>query len=277
MEQEKQGGSLIALITDFGNKDYFIGVIKGVIKQINPAAEIIDVANDIPSYSLLPASFVVEQTYRFFPPATIFLVVVDPGVGTQRKILLVEYEDRYFIGPDNGVLTPVLHKEGKTVSVLDNKKYFLIQGHSTFEARDKMAPVAAYLTLGIDPREIASPAPPNLHERGYTLNSDYFPTPSANGIKGRIVYIDKFGNIITNVTADFLFTALENSGFSKFKVELNGKEITAVYDTYGNVGTDTEPFMLIGSHQNLEIALNQQSAASILNAEIGQNIFIEFY
>ncbi|MDQ1355088.1 MAG: hypothetical protein QG657_5397, partial [Acidobacteriota bacterium] len=179
MEQKKQGGSHIALITDFGNKDYFIGVMKGVIKQINPAADIIDVANDIPSYSLLPASFVVEQTYRFFPPGTIFLVVVDPGVGTQRKILLVEYEGRYFIGPDNGVLTPILHKDEKTVSVLDKEKYFLIHGHSTFEARDKMAPVAAYLTLGIDPREIANLLPPYLHVQGYILNPDYFPAPSA--------------------------------------------------------------------------------------------------
>lgn len=275
--EEKRGGGLIALITDFGNKDYFIGVMKGVIKQINPAAEIIDVANDIPSYNLLPASFVVEQAYRFFPPGSVFLVVVDPGVGTQRKILLVEYEGRYFIGPDNGVLTPILRKEEKTVSVLDNEKYFLIHGHSTFEARDKMAPVAAYLTQGVDPREIALFLPNHSHDRGYVLNPDYFPTLSANTIRARVVYIDKFGNIITNVSADFLFTALETCGLSKFKVELNGKEIKAVYNTYDHAGTGAEPFMLIGSHQNLEIAVNQQSAASILNVETGQEILIQFY
>lgn len=275
--EEKQDRSLIALITDFGNKDYFIGVMKGVIKQINPGAEIIDIANDIPSYSLLPASFVVEQAYRFFPPLTIFLVVVDPGVGTQRKILLVEYDNRYFIGPDNGLLTPILSKEEKTVFVLENEKYFLIRGHSTFEARDKMAPAAAYLTRGIDPREMATPLPPHLHNRGYVLNPDYFPTLSANNIQGRIVYIDKFGNIVTNIYADFLFNALETSGLFQFKTMLNGKEIKALYDTYEQAGTGIEPFMLIGSHQNLEIALNRQSAASILNVEIGQKVFIEFY
>ncbi len=275
--EEKQGGGLIALITDFGNKDYFIGVMKGVIKQINPAAEIIDIANDIPSYNLLSASFVVEQSYRFFSPGSVFLVMVDPGVGTQRKILLVKYVGRYFICPDNGVLTPILQKEEKTVSVLDNENYFLIRGHSTFEARDKMAPVAAYLTRGVDPREIASLLPDHSHDRGYVLNPDYFPTLSANTIRARIVYIDKFGNIISNVSADFLFTALESSGLSKFKVELNGKEITAVYDTYGHAGTGTEPLILIGSHQNLEIALNRQSAASILKVEIGQEIVVQFY
>lgn len=275
--EEKRNSGLIALITDFGNKDYFIGVMKGVIKQINPAAEIIDIVNDIPSYNLLPASFVVEQAYRFFPPASIFLVVVDPGVGTQRKILLVEYAGRYFIGPDNGVLTPILQKEEKTISILDNEKYFLIRGHSTFEARDKMAPAAAYLTRGVDPREMATLLPLHLHDRGYVLNPDYFPTLSENTIRARIVYIDKFGNIITNVTADFLFTALETSGLSKFKVELNGKQITAFYDAYGHAGTGTEPFMLMGSHQNLEIAVNQQSAASILNAETGQETVVQFY
>jgi S-adenosylmethionine hydrolase len=275
--EEKRDGGLIALITDFGNKDYFIGVMKGVIKQINPGAETIDIANDIPSYNLLPASFVVEQTHRFFPPAAIFLVVVDPGVGTHRKILLVEHDGRFFIGPDNGVLTPILTKEEKTVFMLDNEKYFLIRGHSTFEARDKMAPAAAYLTRGVDPGEMATRLSPHLHDRAYVLNPDYFPTLSENNIQARIVYIDKFGNVVTNIKADFLFNTLEASGFFQFKTVLNGKEIKVFHDTYEQAGTGIEPFMLIGSHQNLEIALNRQSAASILNVEIGQKIFIEFY
>jgi len=93
---------ICGLITDFGNKDYFIGVMKGVMKKITPGIEVIDISNDIPSYSLLPAAFTIDQSYRYFPVSTVFLVVVDPGVGTERKILLVEYDNRYFIGPDNG-------------------------------------------------------------------------------------------------------------------------------------------------------------------------------
>jgi S-adenosylmethionine hydrolase len=264
----KHPNRICGLITDFGNKDYFIGTLKGVIKKINPNAEIIDISNDIPSYNILPASFTIDKTYPFFPLETIFLVVVDPGVGTHRKILLVEYENRFFIAPDNGVLTPILQKKEKIVAAIDNKNYFLIDTHSTFEARDKMAPAAAFLSHGIDPREMTSPIP------GFILNPDYFPIPSTHCIEARIVYIDKFGNLMTNVTETLLFEALEKSGLSRFKVELNSKEIKAFYDTYGHAGT--EPFMLIGSHQNLEIAINQDSAASALGARIGQKILIKF-
>ena len=116
----KIGKRICGLITDFGNKDYFIGTLKGVIKNINPDVEVIDISNDIPSYNILPASFTIDKTYPYFPVETIFLVVVDPGVVTQLKFLLVEYDNRFFIAPDNGVLTPILQKEEKTVGAIDN-------------------------------------------------------------------------------------------------------------------------------------------------------------
>ena len=266
----KKQKPICGLITDFGNKDYFIGVMKGLIKKINPDAEVIDISNDIPSYSLLPASFTIEQAYRFFPAGAIFLVVVDPGVGTERNILLVEYDDRFFIAPDNGVLTPILQEKEKTVFVLDNKNYFLIDGVSTFEARDKMAPAAAFLSRGVDPQAMGS----LLLGSEFVLNPDYFPSQLGNSIKARIVYIDKFGNIMTNVSEDFLFDALEASGFSKFKTVLNNREIKHFHKTYGHA--DAGPFMLIGSHQNLEIAINQNSAAAVLDAKIGREVVIEF-
>jgi hypothetical protein len=257
------------LITDFVTKDYFIGTMKGVMKKINPEIEIIDIANDIPSYSLMAASFVIDKTYRFFADFTIFLVVVDPGVGTNRRILLVQHENRYFIGPDNGVLTPILQQEKAAVSVLDNEAFFLIHGYSTFEARDKMAPAAAYLSAGIDPQELSSPVVDVI------LNPGYIPESSGNEITASIVYIDKFGNIISNVTRDFLFAALAGSGHETFKAEINGREITEFFGTYARAGPG--PFMLIGSHGNLEIAVNQDSAATLLNARIGREIGIIFY
>lgn len=256
------------LITDFGNKDYFIGTMKGVMKQINPGIEIIDIANDIPSYSIMAASFVIEKTYCFFPGAAIFLVVVDPGVGTRRSILLVKQGEQYFIAPDNGVLTPILQMAGTEVSVLDNNKYFLVSGISTFEARDKMAPAAAYLSAGIDPGELSSPT------TDFITNPGYYPTKEGNEIAAKVAYIDKFGNIMTNVAQDFLFAALDESGQEGFKAELGGKEIRAFFDTYALAGS--EPFMLIGSHQNLEIALNRDSAAAHLGARIGQEVRITF-
>lgn len=254
------------LITDFGNKDYFIGTMKGVMKKINPSIEIIDIANDIPSYNIMPASFVIDKTFPFFPDFTIFLVVVDPGVGTGRPILLARRGSRYFIAPDNGVLTPVLKQEDTEVSVIDNEKYFLIHGQSTFEARDKMAPAAAFLSAGIDPKELSSPA------AGFISNPDYYPEKTKHSITGRIVYIDKFGNIMTNVTRDYLFAALDEAGAEAFKSELSGKEIKGFYSTYAEAGKD--PFMLVGSHENLEIAVDQGSAATLLDARIGQQIKI---
>jgi len=262
---------ICGLITDFGNTDYFVGVMKGVMKAITPGIEVIDISNDIPSYGILPASFAIDKTYRYFPAGTVFLVVVDPGVGTGRRILLVEHENRYFIGPDNGVLTPVLAKEQEIVGVLDNKKYFLIAGTSTFEARDKMAPAAAYLAGGVDPREIAS------FTAEFILNPGYFPTLTGKTIEARVVYIDKFGNIMTNVTREFLFDAMKKCGDPGFKVAIGGQELERYYEAYGFAGTEPGPFMLIGSHGNLEIAMNMKPAASALEASLGQEVQVTFY
>jgi len=259
----------IALITDFGSGDYFVGVLKGVIKKINPEVEILDISNDIASYNILSAAFIVEKSFRYFPGGTIFLVVVDPGVGSERKILLIKYNNYYFIAPDNGVLTPILDKKDKIVRIIENKKYFLINGYSTFEARDKMAPVAAYISAGIDIKEMTTKT------SEYVLNSDYFPKKSIDSIEGRIVYIDKFGNIITNIAKDLLLNTLKKSGFSKFILEINRREIKIYQKSYSD-GSE-EPFMLIGSHGNLEIAMNKNSAASNINANLNQKFIIKFY
>ena len=259
----------IALITDFGNRDYFVGVLKGVIKKINPEVEILDISNDIPSYNILSASFVIEKSFNYFPAGTIFLVVVDPGVGSERKILFVTYNNYYFIAPDNGVLTPILNKKDKIVRIIDNKRYFLINGYSTFEARDKMAPVAAYISAGVDIKEITTKT------SEYVLNSDYFPKKSIDSIEGRIIYIDKFGNIITNITKDLLFDAQKESGFSKFMLEIDRREIKTFKRSYSD-GSE-EPFMLIGSHGNLEIAMNKNSAANSINVNLNQKFIIKFY
>jgi len=266
---------ILGLITDFGTRDYFIGVMKGVIKKIAPSAEVIDICNDIPSYSTLPACFALDKSHQYFPDYTIFLVVVDPGVGTERNILLVEHNNQFFIGPDNGVLTPILRKKEKTAAVVDSKKYFLISGCSTFEARDKMAPTAAYLAIGLEPQKLSSPV------SEFIINKDYFPSRSRStgAINARIVYIDKFGNLMTNLTREFLLDAQEASGLSRFKVTIGGKEITRYYETYGKAGKDTdeEPFMLMGSHRNLEIAVNRRSACLALDAVIGQKVGVTFY
>jgi S-adenosylmethionine hydrolase len=264
-----ESSRICGMITDFGNQDYFIGTLRGVMKKINPFIDVVDITNDIPSYQILPACFVIEQTYPYFPKGSIFLVVVDPGVGTSRRILLVKQDGYFFIAPDNGVLTPILLKKEKRVSQLNNSDYFLIEGNSTFEARDKMAPVAAYLSGGVDPKEMSTPTDE------YILAQDYHPLLTGRTIKAKVAYIDKFGNVMTHVSENFLKHSLKESGLSHFKVEINGKVVSDFYSTYGEASSGV--FMLIGSHQNLEIAMNQNSASAFLGIQIGQELLISFY
>lgn len=258
----------LAFITDFGTRDHFVGVMKGVIKGIDPAIEIIDLTNEIPSYNLAAASFVLDRNFAYFPAGTAFLVVVDPGVGTERRILLVEHKGYYFIAPDNGVLTPILNKDDKQVWYIIKNPFFLTDSPSTFEARDKMAPVAAHLLKGVNPAGFAR------ETAEFILNHDYFPTKLDNAIVGRIVYIDKFGNCISNVPKDYLFYVLSTTRFNKFMVKIKDHEITDYCETYARGGET--PFMLTGSHQNLEIAMNRSSAAHYIGVALNQKIIIKF-
>ncbi len=260
----------IGLITDFGEKDFFIGVLKGVIKKINPDVEIIDIANGLPSFYLDSASFVIEKNIHYFPPVTVFLVVVDPGVGTDRGILLVSYDRYYIIAPDNGVLTPILKKEESFVRIIDAEHYFISNSPSTFEARDKMAPIAAYLTKGVDPSRLGS------ETDDYIIKESYYPrVVSKTEIEGKIVYIDRFGNLITNISREFLFENMSKSGFTKFKLKVKESEITEFKRTYAD-GKGT-PFMLIGSHGNLEVSMNRSSAFKYLKAGLNAKVTLVYY
>lgn len=266
---------VIALLTDFGYSDYYTGVLKGVIKKINPDIDVLDISHGIPSFDLLPAAFVIDKNFRFFPRSTVFLVVVDPGVGSDRKILLITHAGYSFIAPDNGVLTPILNQPKKIVRTLKGDRFFLIPGKirekqvSTFEARDKMAPVAAYLSSGVDPEELS------IITSKFVLLKGYSPIPEVNGIKGGIVYSDKFGNLVSNISGNLLFTALNKSGLSRFKVMIHGNEINDFYQTY--MDGSRKPFILIGSHGNIEIAVNKGSATQLLDISVGQPLKIRFY
>jgi S-adenosylmethionine hydrolase len=260
----------IGMITDFGENDYFVGTLKGVIKKINPQADIIDICHGVPSYFIQGGSYVLEKTFRFFPEGTIFLVVVDPGVGTKRKLLLVRAAGYWFVAPDNGILTPVFNL-GKNVVVreINQEQYFLISGSSTFEARDRMAPVAAHLSAGTAAADIGS------ETTEYLVNPDYYPQQlQPDRIEGRIIHVDKFGNIISNVPGKWLFEKLSAGGFQHFKLRLNDLEVSEYCQNYAS--TSGLPFLLIGSHGNLEIAMNRRHAFRELKAALYQKFVILF-
>lgn len=255
----------ICLLTDFGLKDGYVGTLKGVISNIAPKASIIDLSHEIEPYNILQAGFVLHQSYRYFPKGTIFVAVVDPGVGSDRKPILIKTKNYYFVGPDNGIFS-LVHSEEKVEQIvhLQNSKYFLNSVSSTFHGRDIFAPVAAHLSLGISCSSFGQKMEQcqKLHE--------FFPAIKKDRIFGRVLSIDRFGNMITNVSKRFLE---ENFSDLDFSVLIKGKKIRKIYSYYTE-GKKGEIFLLFGSSGFLEIVMNQSSTAKFLKVKNGTQMVL---
>ena len=255
----EQQSKIITLTTDFGARDAFVGVMKGVILNINPSATIVDITHGIPQGDLDAASFALDQAYMYFPPGSIHVVVVDPGVGTKRKVLLARAADRYFLAPDNSVLKYVFAQqaivEARSVT---NKKYFLSQTSRTFHGRDIFAPIAAHLSMGVPFEEFGEMIDDVV--RGDIA----LPAKSDKRIVGEIVYIDHFGNCISNISKT---DVLEEN------VEVNIKhfQFERLSDSYAEHELG-EPLAIISSHDYLEIAVRDGNAAKILNIKKGEPV-----
>jgi S-adenosylmethionine hydrolase len=256
----------VTLITDFGQDDHFVGVMKGVIKNINPEVEIIDINHQVNSYDIFDAAFTLAQSYRFFPTDTIHLVVVDPGVGTARRPLLARTIDYKFVGPDNGVLSLIYEREENIeVRHVTSDHYFLNPVSNTFHGRDIFAPVVGWLSKGLeadkfgetvtDFAKFASPKPKRT--------SDQL-------IQGVVLRVDKFGNILTNITPEDVPQLFSESP-PPFKIVVNQKEITRLNLSY-TMGKPGEVFAIVGSSGFLEVCTNRGSAAKALNAGRGAEV-----
>jgi S-adenosyl-L-methionine hydrolase (adenosine-forming) len=255
------GKNIIALLTDFGTRDYFAGAMKGAILSINPDAKIVDITHEIPPQDLSAAAFTLGACYKDFPAKTIFVAVVDPGVGSERKAILVETEKYFFIAPDNGLLSFVFADARVSIYELTNKKYFAENISTTFHGRDIFAPVAAHLSLGVEPDEFGNEIKDFLR-----LEIDP-PRPIANQtIEAKIIHIDRFGNLITNLKPEDL---PEN-----FVLEIGGKTIDRKKSFYAEAETD-EIFAIFGSAGFLEIAAKENSASKLLNAKNGDKVFLK--
>lgn len=255
-------------MTDFGEDNFFVASLKGVILKINPSARIVDITHRIPSYNLKAASFVLSASFRYFPPQTIFLVVIDPGVGSARKILLAKTKDYYFIAPDNGVLTLALEdKKVDRLREVTNDKYFLPEQSRTFEGRDRMAPAAAWLSKGISCEEFG----PELSS--YEKFRVEKPKIKGREIFGIILYEDKFGNLITNIPSEWLNRLQEKTGKGEFVLSVKGHEISFFVQSYASVKKG-ELLFLVGSVGTIEIAAGQESASKKLKAKIGNEVRI---
>jgi S-adenosyl-L-methionine hydrolase (adenosine-forming) len=256
---------VIALLTDFGTRDHYAGTMKGVALGICPDATLVDITNDVPPHDVLAGALELAAAYRYFPPGTVFLTVVDPGVGSARRGIAAEVGDYRFVAPDNGVLTLVLDETpAKKVVELTERRYARPTVSRTFEGRDRFAPAAAWLAKGIDLGALGRPAG--------SVQRLEIPRPeiAAASLDGEVLRVDRFGNLVTNI---------DRKLFDKF-THANGIEIFAATHLIGRVvatyaeAAPGEVCALFGSTDHLEIAVNAGSATDSLNLSRGAPVTI---
>lgn len=258
--------SIVTLTTDFGESDYYVGAMKGVILSINPDARIVDLSHEIRPHDILDAAFLISRAYRYYPALTVHCIVVDPGVGTARRPLVASADGHYFVAPDNGVLSLILDRtEGVRVVQATATHYFLSEVSQTFHGRDIFAPVSAWLSRGTQ-----------VDHFGDTV-TDYvrFKMPKArlegsNLVRGAVIQIDHFGNCITNIPPQLLPDFFSTPRPS-FKFRVGTSTIQQICTAYAASETNV-PFVILGSSDLLEISLNRGSAADNLKISRGAEV-----
>lgn len=270
----------IALLTDFGLSDIYVGVMKGVMRGIHPPSQFVDISHAIQPQNVRQAAFALLNSYRYFPPGTVFLIVVDPGVGTTRRPLAAQAGDYLFVAPDNGVLSYVFQElQDVQIVELENPDYRLPNASNTFHGRDIFAPAAAHLAAGV-----------SLFQLGSVVTDPMLlPAPELTvedkRIVGELVHIDHFGNAVTSIgqlhwVRDDRLTLVPRLGDETGSVQivaptarilLTGAELTGIYHHYGEVGRG-DLLAMVGSNGHLEISVNQGSAAVRLDLAIGDRV-----
>jgi S-adenosylmethionine hydrolase len=257
---------LVTLLTDFGNADYFVGAMKGAILSVSPQARIFDITHEIPPQDIRAGAFTLMAAYGSFPPETIHVAVVDPGVGSQRRPILLAAGGYYFIGPDNGIFSYIYEREaGGRVFHLDREEFFRPAVSATFHGRDVFAPIAGALLNGAKPDQLG-------HEiKDYVRLAPFAPRPIEEGnLSGQIIHIDRFGNCVTNLTRDGVTEALIENGA---RLIVGDYEIKSFRRFYAEEGSESsEPFAIWGSAGLLEIAALNSSAAQQMGAQRGQPV-----
>jgi S-adenosylmethionine hydrolase len=250
------------LTTDFGTEDWFVGAMKGVILGLAPKATVVDITHDIPAGDIRSGAFALAAACRCFPKGTIHVAVIDPGVGSRRNAIAVRMRNQIFVGPDNGVLSLALAGEEIVAAHrLENEKYFRLPVSRTFHGRDVFAPVAAHLSRGVALARMG----PKVGE--FVKLGLPAARVTKNGIHGEIIYLDRFGNAFTNITAELL----PQAGQPVARVLRKGKRLCRVAEFYQAVSAG-QPVAVIGSSGHLEIAVNGGNAASKLRLRIGDAI-----
>ncbi len=260
---------LVTFTTDFGVSDHYVGAMKGVILNINPDAKIVDICNSVASYDVLDGAITISQAYRYFPSDTIHVVIVDPGVGSARRPLVVTTEKHMFLAPDNGVLSFVYEREERlSVRHITSEHFFLQPVSQTFHGRDVFAAVAGWMSKGVEALKLgeeitdfvrlAAPKPKQV---------------AANAWKGIVIKVDKYGNMVTNFHPADL-PQLFPTESAAFKVTVGKAEITQLKHSYAE-GTPGQLFAIEGSMGFVELATNRGSAAQTAGAGRGAEVTVQ--
>ena len=280
---------VITLLTDFGYQDAYIGIMKGVIASINPSATVIDICHDVQPQDVFGGAYLLSTAYQYFPKGTIHVAVVDPGVGSKRDIVCVEFRDCVFIVPDNGLLSFVIQQESpRRIVRATNTRYFLPSSSNTFHGRDVFAPLAAYMSLGVKLQRLGDKI-----DRLERLNISAPVMGKSGQLAGEVMHIDRFGNLITNITRDhlqFLYgptknnPEIQNSKLeirnpkletrnSKLETVIGKEKIIGLCASYMDVGKG-RPLAIIGSTGYLEISVNQGSAQKYFKARRESKVMV---
>jgi S-adenosyl-L-methionine hydrolase (adenosine-forming) len=258
---------IITLTTDYGTHDYLVGAMKGVMLKILPEIQIVDICHHVLACDILDGALTIGMAYKYFPLKTIHVVVVDPGVGSPRRPILVTGDQHSFIAPDNGVLSMVMdQQESFSVRHITSDHYFLRPLSNTFHGRDLFAPVAAWLAKNQQPMSF-----------GEEINDPVrfaLPKPRAaeGKVKGVVLKVDNFGNLVTNIPPDMIPQAFIPDG--RFRITVGGKEVPKIMLSYGDGGPG-EPFGILGSAGLLEISVNRGNASRTLGAQRGAEVVVE--
>lgn len=261
---------VITLLTDFGNQDAYVGIMKGVITRINPSANIIDICHNSPPQDVLNGAYLLYTSYKYFPKGTIHVAVIDPGVGSARGIICVQTQDYLFLAPDNGLLSFIAQKEKlKRIIRVTNSNYFLPAPGSTFHGRDIFAPVAAHVSLGIRPQQLGIKID--------RLEYIDIPMPVYKGVgrvEGQIISVDRFGNLITNITREYIKGLKPNQKEKEIEMVIGRKKIIGLSNTYTDVSVG-KPLILFGSTGFLEVSVNRGNAQKYFKVKRNTKIRIQ--
>lgn len=264
---------LIVLLTDYGYRDPYVGVVKGVIKSINPEADIIDLTHGIERHNVLEAAITLAVSARYFPRGTILVVVVDPGVGGTRRAIIIETNNFVLIGPDNGCLTLLADHDGvKRVLDISRSKYTLPEVSYTFHGRDIFAPVAAWISRGIPLDDIGVEISYDVVAK-IVFDKPYIDTHSKS-IRASIIYTDVFGNIMTNIRNSDQ-SMLDLTLGSKLGIETEIAQYTCTYELSSSRVPEGDLACYINSWGYFEIAINKGNAAEKLKIKQGDRIVIK--